>query len=79
MAGSLVKLLSSLQTEDAVAATLKGKARTQHRYVELFLNSTSGVSGGAYSSPILGGMGVSKESHYAGPASQQLDGGYGGC
>ncbi|KAL2778393.1 heterogeneous nuclear ribonucleoprotein H isoform v [Daubentonia madagascariensis] len=34
--------------EDAVAAMSKDKANMQHRYVELFLNSTAGASGGAY-------------------------------
>lgn len=30
---------------------------TEHRYVELFLNSTAGGSNGAYSSQMMGGMG----------------------
>ncbi|XP_037673703.1 heterogeneous nuclear ribonucleoprotein H isoform X7 [Choloepus didactylus] len=92
--------------EDAVAAMSKDKANMQHRYVELFLNSTAGASGGAYGSQILGGMehryvelflnstagasggaygsqmmggmGLSNQSSYGGPASQQLSGGYGG-
>ncbi|KAL4665818.1 hypothetical protein H8959_003497 [Pygathrix nigripes] len=34
--------------EDAVATMSKDKANMQHRYVELFLNSTAGASGGAY-------------------------------
>ncbi|XP_047633858.1 heterogeneous nuclear ribonucleoprotein H isoform X14 [Phacochoerus africanus] len=50
----------------------------EHRYVELFLNSTAGASGGAYGSQMLGGMGLSNQSSYGGPASQQLSGGYGG-
>ncbi|XP_073658999.1 heterogeneous nuclear ribonucleoprotein H isoform X15 [Tursiops truncatus] len=64
--------------EDAVAAMSKDKANMQHRYVELFLNSTAGASGGAYGSQMLGGMGLSNQSSYGGPASQQLSGGYGG-
>eukprot|EP00061_Rhincodon_typus_P015136 g42651.t1 len=34
--------------EDAVAAMSKDKAHMQHRYVELFLNSTSGGTASAY-------------------------------
>nr|CAI9705662.1 unnamed protein product [Rangifer tarandus platyrhynchus] len=64
--------------EDAVAAMSKDKANMQHRYVELFLNSTAGASGGAYGSQMMGGMGLSNQSSYGGPASQQLSGGYGG-
>ncbi|XP_017715640.1 PREDICTED: heterogeneous nuclear ribonucleoprotein H-like isoform X1 [Rhinopithecus bieti] len=51
---------------------------SEHRYVELFLNSTAGASGGAYGSQMMGGMGLSNQSSYGGPASQQLSGGYGG-
>lgn len=32
--------------EDAAAASSKGKANMQHRYVELCLNSTAGTDGG---------------------------------
>uniref|UniRef100_A0A2K6L380 RRM domain-containing protein n=1 Tax=Rhinopithecus bieti TaxID=61621 RepID=A0A2K6L380_RHIBE len=67
--------------EDAVAAMAKDKANMQHRYVdyvELGLNSTAGASGGAYGSQMMGGMGLSNQSSYGGPASQQLSGGYGG-
>uniref|UniRef100_A0A8C9B5H7 Uncharacterized protein n=1 Tax=Phocoena sinus TaxID=42100 RepID=A0A8C9B5H7_PHOSS len=56
----------------------KDKANMQHRYVEFFLNSTAGARGGAYGSQMLGGMGLSNQSSYGGPASQQLSGGYGG-
>ncbi|XP_037678757.1 heterogeneous nuclear ribonucleoprotein H2-like isoform X7 [Choloepus didactylus] len=84
--------------EDAVAAMVRDKANMQHRYVELFLNSTAGTSGGAYDhsyvelflnstagasggaygSQMMGGMGLSNQFSYGGPASQQLSGGYGG-
>ncbi|XP_067422347.1 heterogeneous nuclear ribonucleoprotein H isoform X3 [Emydura macquarii macquarii] len=78
--------------EDAVAAMSKDKANMQHRYVELFLNSTAGGSGGAYGSQMIGAMvketeGVvqdwntstlaGNQSSYGGPANQQLSGGYG--
>uniref|UniRef100_A0A8C2QIY2 RRM domain-containing protein n=1 Tax=Cricetulus griseus TaxID=10029 RepID=A0A8C2QIY2_CRIGR len=39
--------------EEAVAANM------QHRYIELFLNSTTGASNGAYSSQVMQGMGMS--------------------
>ncbi|KAM6056252.1 heterogeneous nuclear ribonucleoprotein H isoform 12-T16 [Chlamydotis macqueenii] len=45
--------------EDAVAAMSKDKANMQHRYVELFLNSTAGGSGGAYGSQMMGAMAFS--------------------
>ncbi|XP_032996139.1 heterogeneous nuclear ribonucleoprotein H isoform X2 [Lacerta agilis] len=79
--------------EDAVAAMSKDKANMQHRYVELFLNSTAGGSGGAYGSQMMGAMvketeGVvqdwntntlaGSQSSYGGPANQPLSGGYGG-
>ncbi|CAD7693860.1 unnamed protein product [Nyctereutes procyonoides] len=38
----------------------------------------SGASGGAYGSQMMGGMDLSNQSSYGGPASQQLSGGYGG-
>uniref|UniRef100_A0A8C5KPJ6 Heterogeneous nuclear ribonucleoprotein H2-like n=1 Tax=Jaculus jaculus TaxID=51337 RepID=A0A8C5KPJ6_JACJA len=34
--------------EEAVAAMAKDQANIQHRYIQLFLNSTAGTSGGAY-------------------------------
>uniref|UniRef100_A0A2R9C3X8 RRM domain-containing protein n=1 Tax=Pan paniscus TaxID=9597 RepID=A0A2R9C3X8_PANPA len=78
--------------EDAVAAMAKDKANMQHRYVELFLNSTAGTSGGAYDHSYVelflnstaGASGGAYGSQmmggmgYGGPASQQLSGGYGG-
>ncbi|KAL6083065.1 hypothetical protein STEG23_022358 [Scotinomys teguina] len=76
--------------EDAVADMAKDKVNMKHRYVELFLNSTAGASGGAYNhgfvelflnptagarggtygSQMIGGMGLSSQSSYEGPASQ---------
>lgn len=35
----------------------------EHRYVELFLNSTAGGSGGAYGSQMMGAMGMCKQSN----------------
>uniref|UniRef100_G3UDX7 RRM domain-containing protein n=1 Tax=Loxodonta africana TaxID=9785 RepID=G3UDX7_LOXAF len=63
--------------EGALAAMSKDKANLQNRYVEP-LDSTAGASGGVYGSQIGEGMGLSKQSSYGGPASQQLSGGYGG-
>lgn len=34
---------------------------SEHRYVELFLNSTAGGSNGAYGSQMMGGMGECEE------------------
>ncbi|EPQ09367.1 Heterogeneous nuclear ribonucleoprotein H [Myotis brandtii] len=39
---------------------------------------SAGASGGAYGSQMMGGMGLSNQSRYGGPASQQLSGAYGG-
>ena len=61
-----------------MAATLKDTASVQHRYVELFLNSAAGASGGASGSQKTGGVGSSHQSSYGGPASQQLSGVCGG-
>uniref|UniRef100_G1QBW9 Uncharacterized protein n=1 Tax=Myotis lucifugus TaxID=59463 RepID=G1QBW9_MYOLU len=63
--------------EDAVAAMSKDKANMQDRYVEVSLHSTAGASGGAYGSQMMGAMGLSNQSRYGGPASQQLSGAYG--
>ncbi|XP_038651638.1 heterogeneous nuclear ribonucleoprotein H1, like [Scyliorhinus canicula] len=65
--------------EDAVAAMSKDKAHMQHRYVELFLNSTSGGSGSAYAAQIagLGSQSSYASPSYDSPSSQQLSAGYG--
>ncbi|XP_077089549.1 heterogeneous nuclear ribonucleoprotein H1, like [Siphateles boraxobius] len=61
--------------EDAVAAMSKDKANMQHRYVELFLNSTAGGSNGSYGGQMMSGMG--NQSSY-GHGGQQMSGGYTG-
>ena len=43
--------------KEAMAAMSKDRANMQHRYIELFLNSTTGASNGAYSSQMMQGMG----------------------
>ncbi|XP_077904295.1 heterogeneous nuclear ribonucleoprotein F-like [Ictidomys tridecemlineatus] len=45
--------------EEAVAAMSKDRANMQHRYIDLFLNSMTGASNGAYSIQVMQGMGVS--------------------
>lgn len=47
----------------------------EHRYVELFLNSTAGGSNGSYGSPMQGGMG-SQSSYNSGGLSSGYSGGY---
>ena len=47
-----------------VAAISKDWANMQHRYKELFLNSTAGASKGEYSSQMMQGIGVSSQSTY---------------
>lgn len=59
--------------EEAVAAVLKDGANVQHRYIEFFLNSTTGASNGAYSSQVMQGMGVSvAPDTYSGLESQSV-------
>ena len=68
--------------EEAVAAMSKDRTNMQHRCIELFLNSTTGASNGAYSSQMMQGMGVSTQSTYSRLESQPVSGwcgaGYGG-
>ncbi|MBN3271617.1 HNRH1 protein, partial [Polyodon spathula] len=80
--------------EDAVAAMSKDKANMQHRYVELFLNSTAGGNNGAYGNQIMGTMVKESVAYFVlcvwgithfqtnqstyGPSNQQLSGGYTG-
>ncbi|XP_064227001.1 heterogeneous nuclear ribonucleoprotein F-like isoform X6 [Aotus nancymaae] len=64
--------------EEAVAAMSKDRANMQHRCIELFLNSTTGASNGAYSSQVMQGMGVSAaQATYSGLESQSVSGCYG--
>nr|XP_051701639.1 heterogeneous nuclear ribonucleoprotein F-like isoform X4 [Oryctolagus cuniculus] len=64
--------------EGAVAAMSKDRANMQHRCIELFLNSTTGASYGAYSSQVLQGMGVSAaQATYSGLESQSVSSCYG--
>lgn len=43
--------------DDAVRAMLKDKGHMQHRYIELFLNSSSGSSNGNIGPSCYGGLG----------------------
>ncbi|XP_064232756.1 heterogeneous nuclear ribonucleoprotein F isoform X4 [Aotus nancymaae] len=64
--------------EEAVAAMSKDRANMQHRYIELFLNSTRGASNGAYSSQVIQGMGVAAaQATYSGLENQSVSGCYG--
>ncbi|XP_028620111.1 heterogeneous nuclear ribonucleoprotein F-like [Grammomys surdaster] len=63
--------------EEAVAAMSKYWANMQHRYIELFLNSTTRASSGAYSNQMMQGMGVSAaQATYSGLESQSVSGCY---
>ena len=64
--------------EDAVAAMSKDRANMQHRYIEFFLNSTTGASNGAYNSQVMQCMAVSAaQVTYSGLESQSVSGCYG--
>ncbi|XP_043925319.1 heterogeneous nuclear ribonucleoprotein H isoform X1 [Protopterus annectens] len=72
--------------EDAVASMSKDKANMQHRYVELFLNSTAGGSSGGYGNQMMGGMGNQSNFNPGNPMGGYgtgynqggMGGGYGG-
>ncbi|KAG3275265.1 HNRNPF-like [Ictidomys tridecemlineatus] len=60
---------------EAVAAMSKDRANMQHRYIELFLNSTTEASNGAYSSQVMQGMGMSAaQATYSGLERQSVCG-----
>uniref|UniRef100_A0A7N5JJP1 Uncharacterized protein n=1 Tax=Ailuropoda melanoleuca TaxID=9646 RepID=A0A7N5JJP1_AILME len=57
--------------------TSKDWANMQHRYIELFLNSTTGASNGEYSSQMIRSMGVLTQSTCSGLESQFVSRCYG--
>ncbi|XP_072466328.1 heterogeneous nuclear ribonucleoprotein H2-like [Notamacropus eugenii] len=65
--------------KDAVAAMSKDKTNMQHRYIELFLYSIAEADSRAYDPQMMGGMGLSNQSSYGSPSSQELNEAYGGA
>uniref|UniRef100_A0A452TVE5 Uncharacterized protein n=1 Tax=Ursus maritimus TaxID=29073 RepID=A0A452TVE5_URSMA len=57
--------------------TSKDWANMQHRYIELFLNSTTGASNGEYSSQMMQSMRVLAQSTYSGLERQFVSRCYG--
>ncbi|XP_056140657.1 heterogeneous nuclear ribonucleoprotein H1, like isoform X2 [Lampris incognitus] len=64
--------------EDAVASMSKDKANMQHRYVELFLNSTAGGSNGGYGGQMMGNQSSYGNQGYSGGynSNSGMGGGY---
>ncbi|XP_012496564.1 PREDICTED: heterogeneous nuclear ribonucleoprotein F-like [Propithecus coquereli] len=64
--------------EEAVASMAKDRANMQHRYIELFLNSTAAASSQVYSSQVMQGIGMPvAQAAYGGLESQSVSGCYG--
>ncbi|XP_045387605.1 heterogeneous nuclear ribonucleoprotein F-like [Lemur catta] len=64
--------------EEAVVSMSKDRANMQHRYIELFLNSTAGASDGVYSGQVMQGIGVSvAQATHRGLESQSVSSCYG--